>query len=385
MEEKFVSSEEIDLSAPKTYQVDNPATVVPSISRAQGKRSKLYEKVLKPIKLLSDPNNEPTSLGGKILKTIWSYIIITVGTLFVAAAVYFFKFPNHFTVGGVSSLSVVLAHYFPNFSESQFMAIANIVLLVIALIVFGKQFAVKTIYSTVLLSVTTIGAEKIQLLERITGQYDAQQHYLSLGFSLESPPPDNPEIFQTLWAITSNAGQGTELFLELLFTIGGIAIGSAILFSQNASSGGTDIIAMILKKFTNVNIGTALLITDVILAIAGGFAFGIKLALFSLCGLVIKSFIVDTVIDGINLNKCFIVVTEKDEALCDYINNQLHRGATVSVCRGSFTRDDKKMIITVLSRQQASTLKKYLRQNDPQAFTIITNSTDILGKGFRIV
>ncbi|MBR2444151.1 MAG: YitT family protein [Clostridia bacterium] len=371
MEENKNLECEINLDEPKTVQVDSPEEVISSITKVQ-RRGKLYEKVLKPIKMLSDPNEEPKTIGGKILKVIWSYIIITVGTLFVAAGVYFFKFPNHFTVGGVSSLSVVLAHYFPNFSESQFMAIANVVLLVVALIIFGKQFAIKTIYSTILLSASTLIFEKVQLLERMTGQFAAQQT------AVEGTEAYNL-AFGPLWTLTS------EPFLELLFTIGGIAIGSAILFSQNASSGGTDVIAMILKKFTNVNIGTALLITDVVLVVLGGFAFGIEIALFSLCGLVIKSFIVDTVIDGINLNKCFIVVTEKDGELCDFINNQLHRGATVSVCRGSFTHDDKKMIITVLSRQQASTLKKYLRQNDPQAFTIITNSTDILGKGFRIV
>ena len=253
MEENKNLECEINLDEPKTVQVDSPEEVISSITKVQ-RRGKLYEKVLKPIKMLSDPNEEPKTIGGKILKVIWSYIIITVGTLFVAAGVYFFKFPNHFTVGGVSSLSVVLAHYFPNFSESQFMAIANVVLLIVALIIFGKQFAIKTIYSTILLSASTLIFEKVQLLERMTGQFAAQQT------ALEGTEAYNL-AFGPLWTLTS------EPFLELLFTIGGIAIGSAILFSQNASSGGTDVIAMILKKFTNVNIGTALLITDVVLVV----------------------------------------------------------------------------------------------------------------------
>lgn len=311
------------------------------------KKPKKYEKVLAPKKIKGTPdvNLKPNTFGAKLLRGIWSYILITIGTLFVAAGIYFFKFPNHFTVGGVSSLSVVLANYF-TFSESQFMAIANVLLLILGLIIFGKQFAIKTVYSSVLLTVSTLVMEKI--------------------YPITQP-------------ITN------DKFLELLFTIGGIAIGSAILFSQEASSGGTDIIAMILKKFTNVNIGTALLLTDALLVIFGGVAFGIEIALYSLCGLVIKSFIVDTVIDGINLNKCFIVVTDKADLLCEFINNELHRGATVSICRGSFTHDDKQMIITVLNRQQAALFKKFIKQNDSNAFTIITNSTDILGKGFRIV
>ncbi|MBQ7352586.1 MAG: YitT family protein [Clostridia bacterium] len=330
-----------------TNQIENEVLEAVENLTKKEQKPKKYDKVVKPIKIRGthDVNIQPTTFGGKLLKGIWSYIIITVGTLFVACGIYFFKFPNHFTVGGVSSLSVVLANYFP-ISESQFMAIANALLLILGLIIFGKQFAIKTVYSSALLSVSTLVMEKLHpIIQPITG----------------------------------------DKFLELLFTIGGIAIGSAILFSQEASSGGTDIIAMILKKFTNVNIGTALLLTDVILVILGGVAFGIEIALYSLCGLVIKSFIVDTVIDGINLNKCFIVVTDKADLLCEFINNELHRGATVSICRGSFTHDDKQMIITVLNRQQAALFKKFIKQNDNDAFTIITNSTDILGKGFRIV
>lgn len=298
------------------------------------------------IKRLTDINYEPTTRGERVMRAFWSYIVITVGTLFVAAGVYFFKFPNHFTVGGVSSLSVVLTHYFPQINESIFMGIANVLLLIVALIIFGKDFAIKTVYSSLLLSASTIAMEYIYPVEQsLTG----------------------------------------DKFLDLLFTIGGIAIGSAILFSQEASSGGTDIIAMILKRFTSINIGTALLMTDLALVILGAVAFGIEIGLYSLCGLVIKSFIVDNVIDGFNLNKCFIIVTDKDVELCDFINNQLHRGATVSMCTGSFTHDNKRMIITVLNRQQSSQLKKFIKKNDPQAFSIITNSTDILGKGFRIV
>lgn len=307
---------------------------------------KMQEKKTPFIKRLTDPNYEPNSTGERVLRGIWSYIVITVGTLLVACGVYFFKFPNHFTVGGVSSLSVVLTHYFPQINESIFMAIANVLLLIVALIIFGKDFAIKTVYSSLLLSASTVAMEYIYPIEEsLTG----------------------------------------DKFLDLLFTIGGIAIGSAILFSQEASSGGTDIIAMILKKFTSVNIGTALLMTDVVLVILGAIAFGIEIGLYSLCGLVIKSFIVDNVIDGFNLNKCFIIVTDKDVELCEFINNELHRGATVSMCTGSFTHDNKRMIITVLNRQQASQLKRFIKKTDPLAFSIITNSTDILGKGFRIV
>ncbi|MBO5313085.1 MAG: YitT family protein [Clostridia bacterium] len=297
-------------------------------------------------------NDVPSTLSRKIWKTVLSYLIITLGTAIIAVAIYFFKFPNHFSVGGVSSLAVLLAKVFGDcgiaITESQIMSIANIALLIVALLVFGRNFAIKTIYSTVLLSVLTLVFEK--------------------AFPLTQPITD-------------------QKFLELILTIGGIAIGSAILFSQNASSGGTDVIAMIIKKFFATDIGTALLISDAFMAISSGFIFPDQpdICLYSIVGLVLKSFIVDNVIDGFNRNKCFIIVTTKVEIVSEYINTALNRGATVSDCTGSFTKENKKMIITVLNRTQAGLLKKFLKENDPNAFSIITNSSDIVGKGFRIV
>ena len=291
----------------------------------------------------------PKTTAQKIWDVIYSYIIITFGTFIIAAGIYFFKFPNHFSVGGVSSLSVLLAEILDHtVTESQIMSIANIALLIVALLVFGKNFAIKTIYSTVLLSGLTLVFERY--------------------FPLTAPITD-------------------QKFLELVLTIGAIAIGSAILFSQNASSGGTDVIAMIIKKFTHADIGTALLLSDAVMALASGFVFPDRpdICLYSIVGLILKSFIVDNVIDGFNRNKCFIIVTTKAQEACEFINEVLDRGATISDCTGSFTKENKKMIITVLNRTQAGLLKKYLKENDPHAFSIITNSSDIVGKGFRIV
>ena len=293
--------------------------------------------------------NKPKTKAQKIWGGILSYIIITLGTAIIAVGIYFFKFPNHFSVGGVSSLAVLLSKLF-NYAvtESQIMSIANVFLLILALIVFGKHFAIKTIYSTVLLSVLTL-------------------------------------VFERVWPLSAPITD--QKFLELILTIGGIAIGSAILFSQGASSGGTDVIAMIIKKFSGADIGTALLISDAFMAIASGFVFPDQpdICLYSIVGLVLKSFIVDNVIDGFNRNKYFVIVTDKKDEVCDFIHNVLHRGASISKCTGSFTGEEKSMITTVLNRTQAGMLKKYLKEIDPGAFTVITNSSDIIGKGFRIV
>ncbi len=316
------------------------------------------EEKPRKIKETPDVNALPQTKSAKFFRALWSYVLITFGTALIAAGIYFFKFPNHFTIGGVSSLAVLLAEVFGGLiSESWIMSILNTVLLVVALIIFGKKFAIKTVYSSLLLNAIVI------VLEYLVPMKDENGVYFTFT---------------------------TEPFLEMLLTIGAIAVGSAILFSQGASSGGTDIIAMIFKRFTNLNIGTALIISDAVIVALSPFVFhGLEnymtIFLCSVTGLLLKSFIVDNVMDGINLNRCFIIVTSKHEAVCDFIHTKLHRGATVSSCQGSFTQEEKKMIITVLNRTQASILKVYLKQADPQAFTIITNSSDIQGKGFKMV
>lgn len=279
----------------------------------------------------------------KILK---SYLVITLGTVIMSVGIYFFKFPNNFSTGGVSALSMILTALFPLMTAGQYMMIINVILLVTGLLIFGKSFTVKTVYSSLLLSGCTRWFEM---------------------------------VFPTETALTQ------QKMLELVFAIALTAIGSAIIFNEGASSGGTDVVAMILKKFTNINIGRALLYSDIILAAASFLVFDIETGMFSVLGLVMKAFIVDNVIDGINLSKCFMIITGKEKEICEYINKELHRGATVSVCAGSFTGEERKMIITVLNRSQAVLLKQQLKKIDVNAFTVITNSSDILGKGFRTV
>ena len=282
----------------------------------------------------------------KTSETLRSYLVITIGTVIMAAGIYFFKFPNNFSTGGVSALSMILTALFPILTAGQYMMIINILLLIVGLLVFGKNFAVKTIYSSLLLSICT-------------------------------------RIFEVIVPLAQPLTN--EKFLELIFAIGLTAIGSALIFNEAASSGGTDIIAMILKKFTNLNIGRALLCSDIILAAASLWVFDISTGMFSILGLVMKAFVVDNVIDGINLSKCFTIITDKDKEICEFINSELHRGATVSVCSGAFTGEDRRMIITVLNRNQAVLLKQFIKKTDKNAFTMITNSSDILGKGFRTV
>ena len=224
------------------------------------------------------------------------------------------------------------------------MLFLNIMLLILGLLIFNKNFAVKTIYCTILLSLVTSLFEIILPLET---------------------------------ALTN------QKMLELMFATVFTAGGSALMFNEEASSGGMDIIAMILKKFTNLNIGKSLFCCDILLATSSLIIFDIETGLFSIFGLMLKAFVVDNLIESINLSKSFTIVTNKHEEICNFIINDLHRGATVSKCYGVFTDTEKRKIVTVLNRNQAVLLKKYIKEVEPHAFTIITNSSDILGKGFR--
>ena len=190
-------------------------------------------------------------------------------------------------------------------------------------------------------------------------------------------------IVQVLeWVCPLDKPLTNELMLELFFAVLLPALGSAILFNLDASSGGTDIAAMILKKYTGLDVGRALLLSDVLIAASALFVFGMTAGLCSLLGLGLKSVLVDSAIESINRRKAFIIITSEPQVVCNYITEQLIRGATIWNAKGAYTNADHNVVLTVLSRGQAVLLRRYLREHDPHAFMIITNSSEIVGKGF---
>ena len=273
---------------------------------------------------------------------LWEYGLITLSIWIMAAGVYFFKFPNHFAFGGVTGFSSVVSAL-TSWSAGGFTFAANMTLLLVGFVFVGRGFGVKTVYASVLLSVSLAALEKLY--------------------------PMNGPLTQ-------------EPLLELVFAILLPAVGSAILFSLGASSGGTDIIAMILKKYTSFPIGTALLLADLFAVLCSFFLFGPATGLFSSLGLMAKSLMVDEVIENINLCKCFNIVCDDPTLICDYIIHGLKRSATVYEARGAFTQHKKTVIMTTMKRGQAMRLRNYIRSVEPTAFMMVTNSSEIIGKGF---
>lgn len=272
------------------------------------------------------------------------FVMLTLGTLLIAAGVYFFKFPNNFSTGGVSGMSIILAHYAPNMSAGAFVFVINQALLLLGFGIFGRSFGIRTAYASLLMSGVIWALE-----------------YLC--------PMPRPMTNQPL--------------LELVFAVGLPAVGSAILFNIQASSGGTDIVAMILKRKTNVNIGNCLLCVDFVITVLACVAFGMETGLFSVLGLVLKSVIVDMVLENIKVHKCFQIITSKPDDIVRYIVEDIGRGATELHGEGAYTHQDKTVILTVVTRAQAIRLRSYAKSVDPGCFILITNTGEIIGKGFR--
>jgi uncharacterized membrane-anchored protein YitT (DUF2179 family) len=280
--------------------------------------------------------------GQKNTAREWLYI--TAGILIMSAGIYFFKFPNHFSTGGVTGIAIVLGHYIPAITPGTLVTIINVLLLLVGFAVLGKSFGIRTVYASLLMSGT------LQLLEVVC-------------------PIDAPMTTQPL--------------VELMFAVGLPAVGSAILFNLDASSGGTDILAMILRKYTALNIGVALLCSDIVITVSACFAFGMETGLFSILGLIIKSLFMDLVLDNLMTKKCFQIITSDPDPIEGFIMNTLHRGATRLHGEGVYTHEGKTVLLAVVSRHEAVQLRNFTRKQDPAAFMIITSSTEIIGKGFR--
>lgn len=271
----------------------------------------------------------------------WS--LMTLGTVLMSVSVYFFQVPNDFTIGGVAGLAIVLSQFTP-LSQAIWMAIFNVALLVVGLIILGRHCTIRTVYCSLLYT------GLIALLEAVV--------------PLDGPLTDQP-------------------LLELVYAILLVGFGGALLFNCGSSSGGTDIVALILKKYTRINVGMALLVIDLLIVCVSIFAFdSIKIALYSFLGLFAKSFLLDGVIESIGKTKHITIITTKPEEIGQFILNVVKHGYTVYDAEGGYTHEPKKVMITVCKRSEALKLKMKVKDYDKDAFVIITDANEILGKGF---
>lgn len=292
------------------------------------------------------PAAPPLEVGKKKkpLSPAMQMVVLTLGVVIVALGIHFFKFPNHFAMGGVAGISVILGRVLPGLTPALSSFVLNMALLVLGLIVFGRHFAIRTVYATTLLSILQL------LLER--------------WIPLAQP-------------LTNDA------LLELLFAIFCSAFGSAMIFNQGASTGGTDILAMIVRKYSSLDIGKALLVTDLAIGASTFFIFDVKTGLYSICGIVLKGVMVDSLIQGFNRVKYFTIVCSQPEAIERYITQTLRRTSTRLRGQGVYSGDDRTVLLCVVDRMQAVLLMDYVRAIDPHAFVMVTNTSEIVGRGFH--
>ena len=272
----------------------------------------------------------------------------------VAVGIYFFKAPNGFATGGVSGLSIILAKL-PisakfNITQSVYMLVINVLLLILGVIMLGKKCGILTIYCSLLISIENMLFEKLLPIEMISGASTLSGHTL----------------------------------LELIYAILLTGIGSAILFRNKASSGGTDIVALILKKYTSLNVSQSLLVTDLLIALSTFFVYSdVTVGLYAMLGLFAKVFVVDDILDSMNMCKAFTIITTKAAEIDSFILNEMKHSATTYKGEGVYTHEAKEIIITVCKRSEAHRLRKKVKQIDPGAFIIITKTSEIMGKGFQ--
>ena len=277
------------------------------------------------------------------VKIVKEYALLTLASVLIIISTWLFKYPNNFTFGGITGLSIVLSRIF-EVPASTLNLIMNAVLLVIGVAVLGKGFAGKTFYVTIL---STVGLSALDKIYPIT-----------------TPLTDEPVI-------------------ELLFSVAIPAVASAILFNMDASSGGTDIVAMLLKKYTTMEIGTAIFAVDIIITLSAFVAFDFATGLYSVTGLMAKTLIMDGAIENMNLCKYFTIITTNPKPICDFIHHELHRSATIYKAEGAYSHTEKNIVLVVLKRSQAVRLRRFIKDVEPTAFMMITNSSEIIGKGFR--
>lgn len=276
------------------------------------------------------------------MKKLKEYAIITLGIAIVVIALQFFFFPNEIASGGVSGLALVINKLF-GIKTGIVMNICNIILFALAFIFLGKSFGIKSLYAAFGLSIS------LSVIER------------------------NFEVVP----FTDN------LILASIFGSALLALGTAIMLTQDATTGGTSITAKLISKYCNIDFGKGLLISDSIVIILAMYTFGTELALFGLLSVYLTSTLIDKFIDGINVSKQVMVFTKKEKTVSDYIINEINRGCTVFQGKGGYTGQDNCVILTILTRSQFIKLKQFIKENDSSAFITVSETSEVLGEGFK--
>lgn len=277
----------------------------------------------------------------KKLDVLVDMLIMTFATFIVAVAVFFFMMPSHASVSSISGLSIVLVNFIP-LSVSAITMILNITLLIIGFILCGKEFGYKTVYTSILLPLF------IGIFEKIF--------------------PEN----------TSLTGDAT---LDVVCYIFVVSIGISLLFNRNASSGGLDIVAKILNKYFRIELGRAMSISGMVIALSSALAYDKKTVVLSILGTYFNGLILDHFIFGQNIKRRVCIVSQKKmDEIKDWILYTLHSGASLYQAVGAYDGTARTEIITIVDKNEYQKLMNYLAETDPDAFVTVYTVNEIIYK-----
>ena len=270
-------------------------------------------------------------------KFMREFLILTVGTVIVGAAVYFFMLPSHVTVGSATALAMVISNFVPLPVSAITFAI-NLVLLVVGYLLIGPEFGIKTVYCSLLMPVV------LRIFEILL--------------------PD----FQSI--------TGDQLLDVICYTLV-VGIGLALLFSCNASSGGLDIVAKLMNKFLRIDLGQSMSIAGILVALSAAFCYDSKTVVLAVLGTYLGGIVVDNFIFGLNIKRRVCIISEKHDDILSFILHELHSGATLYDGIGAYNNQLRKEIITIVDKQEYRRLMDYVQATDPNAFMTVYSVQEI--------
>lgn len=274
----------------------------------------------------------------KKLETVKEFIIITLATVIVAAAVFFFLIPSHVSVGSISGLAIVLGNFVP-LNISVITLILNTLLLILGFLFIGREFGAKTVYTSFLLPV-------------VLGVFEM--------------------MFPNNQSITNDA------FLDVLCYIFVVSIGLALLFNRNASSGGLDIVAKFLNKYLRMDLGKAMSLAGMCVALSSALVYDKKIVVLSVLGTYLNGIALDHFIFGFNIKKRVCIISQREEEIRDFILHHLHSGATIYEAIGAYDGKPRKEIITIVDKNEYATLMTYVLKTDKNAFVTVYTVNEII-------
>ncbi len=273
----------------------------------------------------------------KWMKAIKEYFIITLGTGIVSVAVFFFMLPSHVSIGSITALAMVLSNFIP-MSIATITLIVNVFLLLLGFLLIGREFGAKTVYCAILLPVL-------------------------LGI-WENILPNQQSITQ-------------DPLLDTVCYILVVGVGLSILFSHNASSGGLDIVAKILNKYLKIDLGQAMSVSGIVVALSSALCYDTKTVVLSVLGTFFGGIVVDYFIFGINIKRRVCVISKELDVIVDFVLHELHSGATLNEIIGAYDNTPRREMITIVDKNEYRLLMDFIHKTDPKAFVTVYSVSDL--------